>query len=168
MPDQEEQVETRELIEEIVNENPQEEPIENEDYRLTNVGQQVKPIADVKPKAKSKAKAKPKAKVKIIKETVIETVIEPVEPEPVIEEVRGADGTPTERGNTPFVKPQVDKLKEIVKCPDCNVSMSQHTLKYIHKKGDIVKQLLKKQLLNQNRKSQHNHLYCKSNQHQII
>ena len=102
MSDQEEQVETRELIEEIANENPQEEePIEE-------------PIEEVKPKAKPKTKAK--AKVKIIKEPVIETVIEP---EPVIEE-----------------KPQnVAKWKEIVKCPDCNVSMSQHTLKYIHKKG---------------------------------
>ena len=142
---------TRELIEEIVNDgNPQEEvkdePVENEDYMLRNVPQQ---IEEVKPKAKSKAKAKATATVKIIKEPVIETVIEP---EPVIEE-----------------KPQkVDKLKETVKCPDCGVSMSQHTLKYIHKKGDIVKQLLKKQLLNQNRKSQHHHLDYKSHQHQII
>ena len=110
MSDQEEQVETRELIEEIVNENPQEEePIEE-------------PIEEVKPKAKPKTKAK--AKVKIIKEPVIETVIETViEPEPVIEE-----------------KPQkVDKLKEAVKCPDCGVSMSQHTLKYIHKKRGYCK-----------------------------
>ena len=125
MSDQEEQVETRELIEEIVNENPQEEPIEEPIEE---------PLEEEKTKAKPKAKAKAKAKVKIIKETVIETVLEP---EPVIEE-----------------KPQrIDKLKESVKCPDCGVSMSQHTLKYIHKKKDIVKQLLKKQLLNQNRKS---------------
>ena len=76
------------------------------------------PIEEVKPKAKPKTKAK--AKVKIIKEPVIETVIEP---EPVIEE-----------------KPQkVDKLKETVKCPDCGVSMSQHTLKYIHKKRGYCK-----------------------------
>ena len=111
MSDQEEQVETRELIEEIVNENPQEDPIKEPIEEL---------IEEVKPKAKPKTKAKAKAKVKIIKEPVIETVIEP---EPVIEE-----------------KPQkVDKLKETVKCPDCGVSMSQHTLKYIHKKRGYCK-----------------------------
>ena len=122
--EEEEQVETRELIEEIVNENPQEDPIEEvggvEDTPTERGGAPFvpieEPIEEVKPKAKPKTKAKAKAKVKIIKEPVIETVIEPTEPEPVIEE-----------------KPQkVDKLKETVKCPDCGVSMSQHTLKYIH------------------------------------
>ena len=83
---------------------------------IVNENPQEEPIEEVKPKAKPKTKAKAKAKVKIIKEPVIETVIEPTEPEPVIEE-----------------KPQkVNKLKETVKCPDCGVSMSQHTLKYIH------------------------------------
>ena len=111
MSDQEEQVETRELIEEIVNENPQEDPIKEPIEE---------PIEEVKPKAKPKTKAKAKAKVKIIKEPVIETVIEP---EPVVEEKTQ----------------KIDKLKETVKCPDCGVSMSQHTLKYIHKKRGYCK-----------------------------
>ena len=114
MSEEEEQPETRELIEEIVNENQREEPIE-EPLETAQEEEQ--------PKAKSKAKAKPKAKVKIIKEPV-EPVIEPVEP--VVE-----------------VKPQqVDKLKEAGKCPDCNVSMSQHILKYIHKQRGYCKAIV--------------------------
>ena len=140
-----EEEETREQIDEIIKED-----------EIVNENSQEEAIEEVKPKAKVKATAEPKAKVTIIKEPV-EPVIEPIEAEPVVED-----------------KPQkIDKLKETVKCPDCNVSMSQHTLKYIHKKGDIVKQLLKKQskhlkgvALNQNRKSQHHHLDYKSNQHQ--
>ena len=55
-------------------------------------------------------------------------VVEPVEPiveEPVVEE-----------------KPapvKVDKLKEIVKCPGCNMDMTVHTLKYIHKRRGFCK-----------------------------
>ena len=30
-------------------------------------------------------------------------------------------------------------LKEIVKCPDCNLEMTQHTLKYIHKQRGFCK-----------------------------
>ena len=35
--------------------------------------------------------------------------------------------------------PKKDKLKQIVKCPDCNMDMTQHTLKYIHKRRGFCK-----------------------------
>jgi 2,3-bisphosphoglycerate-independent phosphoglycerate mutase len=34
---------------------------------------------------------------------------------------------------------KIDKLKEIVACPDCNMSMTVHTLKYIHKRRGFCK-----------------------------
>ena len=34
---------------------------------------------------------------------------------------------------------KVDKLKRIVKCADCNMDMTLHTLKYIHKKRCFCK-----------------------------
>ena len=34
---------------------------------------------------------------------------------------------------------QVDKLKDIVKCPDCSMDMTVHTLKYIHKRRGFCK-----------------------------
>ena len=34
---------------------------------------------------------------------------------------------------------KVDKLKQIVKCPDCNMDMAQHTLKCIHKRRGFCK-----------------------------
>jgi len=34
---------------------------------------------------------------------------------------------------------KIDKLKEIVKCPDCNMDMTVHTLKYIHKRRGFCK-----------------------------
>ena len=37
----------------------------------------------------------------------------------------------------------------MVNCPDCNLSMTQHTLKYIHKKEDIVEEHFKKKLKKQ-------------------
>ena len=74
-----------------------------------------------KPKAKAKSRAKPK--IKIVKESV-----EPVEP--VIEE------TIVEVVEKPK---KVDKLKEIVKCPDCHMDMTVHTLKYIHKRRGFCK-----------------------------
>ena len=70
---------------------------------------------EVKPKPKSKSRAKPN--IKIVKEPVVEPIVEE-KPEPVVEE-----------------KPapvKVDRLKQIVKCPDCHMDMTQHTLKYIH------------------------------------
>ena len=57
-----------------------------------------------------------------------EPVVEPVEPiveEPIVVE-----------------KPapvKVDKLKEIVKCPDCDMDMTVHILKYIHKRRGFCK-----------------------------
>ena len=33
----------------------------------------------------------------------------------------------------------VDILKQIVKCTDCNMDMAQHTLKYIHKRRGFCK-----------------------------
>ena len=101
--------ETRDEIEAIVNN----EEIVNEDVKEEIV-------KEIKPKAKRASRAK----VKIVKESV-----EPVEPviekpvEPVIEE-----------------KPKkIDKLKEIVACPDCNMDMTVHTLKYIHKRRGFCK-----------------------------
>ena len=76
-----------------------------------------------KPKAKAKSRAKPK--VKIVKESVEPVVTIVDEVEPVVEVVE---------------KPKkVDKLKEIVKCPDCNMDMTVHTLKYIHKRRGFCK-----------------------------
>ena len=34
---------------------------------------------------------------------------------------------------------KVDELKQIVKCPDCNMDMAQHTLKYIHERRGFCK-----------------------------
>ena len=113
---------TREQIEEIVNNN-NEETVNEEP--ITEIQEEV-----IKPKAKAKSRAK--AKVKIVKEPV-----EPVVEEPVVVEEK------------PEPK-KVDKLKEIVKCPDCNMDMTVHTLKYIHKrrgfcKADIKAEVVPKQ-----------------------
>ena len=101
--------ETRDEIEAIVNNDE----IVNEDVKEEIV-------KEIKPKAKRASRAK----VKIVKESV-----EPVEPviekpvEPVIEE-----------------KPKkIDKLKEIVECPDCKMKLTVHTLKYIHKRRGFCK-----------------------------
>ena len=34
---------------------------------------------------------------------------------------------------------KVDKLKQFVKCPDCSMDMTVHTLKYIHKRRGFCK-----------------------------
>ena len=34
---------------------------------------------------------------------------------------------------------KVDKLKQIVKCPGCNMDMTVHTLRYIHKRRGFCK-----------------------------
>ena len=108
---------TREQIEEIV--NNVDEPVKEE------IKEEVKKEED-KPKAKPRAsRAKPK-QIKIVKESVVEVVEE--KPEPVVEVVE--------------VKPEpvkVDKLKQIVKCPDCKMDMTVHTLKYIHKRRGFCK-----------------------------
>ena len=77
--------------------------INNEEPVKEEIKEEVKPII--------KAKSRAKPKIKITKE--------PVEPVvTVIEEV--------------VEKPKkVDKLKEIVKCPDCHMAMTVHTLKSV-------------------------------------
>ena len=113
--------ETREQIEEIINNN-NEEPIKEEVKQEEPIKEEVK--QEIKPKSKAKSKAKPK-QIKITKEPVepVQKIEEPVVEEPVVEE-----------------KPKkIDKLKEIVKCPDCTMSMTQHTLKYIHKRRGFCK-----------------------------
>jgi hypothetical protein len=136
--------ETREQIEEIINNN-NEEPIKEEVKQEEPIKEEVK--QEIKPKTKAKSKAKPK-QIKITKE--------PVEPVQKIEEYEGVSRDPPDgRGKAPSSpvveepvveepvveeKPKkIDKLKEIVKCPDCNLEMTQHTLKYIHKRRGFCK-----------------------------
>jgi len=76
-------------------------------------------IEEVKPKSKPKSRAKPK--VKITKEPVEPIVVE----EAIVEVVEPPK--------------KVDKLKEIVECPDCKMKMTVHTLKYIHKRRGFCK-----------------------------
>ena len=78
---------------------------------------------EVKPKPKPKARAR--AKIKIVKEPVVEPVVEVVEEKPK----------------------KIDKLKEIVKCPDCNMDMTVHTLKYIHKRRGFCKADIKPEVV---------------------
>ena len=106
--------ETRDDIIEVIN---NEEPVK-EAVCETVIEEEVKE-EEIKPKAKAKSKSRAKPKIKIVKES-----IEPVEPI-VVEE------------KPPPVK--VDKLKQIVKCPDCKMDMTQHTLKYIHKRRGFCK-----------------------------
>ena len=79
---------------------------------------------EVKPKPKPKARAK--AKIKIVKEPVVE-VVEVVEEKPK----------------------KIDKLKEIAKCPDCNMDMTVHTLKYIHKRRGFCKAEVKPEVVSE-------------------
>ena len=75
---------------------------------------------EIKPKAKPRpSRAKPK--VKISKEPVEPIVVE----EAIVEVVEPPK--------------KVDKLKEIVECPDCKMKMTVHTLKYIHKRRGFCK-----------------------------
>jgi hypothetical protein len=112
--------ETRDEIIDIV--NNEEAPVK-EEIKEEPVKQE-----EIKPKAKRASRAK----VKIVKESV-----EPVEPivkesvEPVVEVVEPVIEEKPE--------PKVDKLKSIVQCPDCLLSMTQHTLKYIHKRRGFCK-----------------------------
>ena len=102
--------ETREEIVEIIDNN--EEPVQEE----------IKEEEIPKPKAKAKS-SRAKPKIKITKEPV--EPVEPVIEEAIVEVVE---------------KPKkVDKLKEIVKCPDCHMDMTVHTLKYIHKRRGFCK-----------------------------
>ena len=111
--------EPREEIEEIIN---NEEPI-NEAVIETIIEEEEE---EVKPTPKSKPKANNKAKptIKITKEPV-EEAIQNNEEEPIVDE----KPTPV----------KVDKSKQIVKCPGCNMEMTQHTSKYIHKRRGFCK-----------------------------
>ena len=70
------------------------------------------------------ATTKAKPNIKITKEAVEEPV-QQIEEEPLIEE----QPAPV----------KVDKSKKIVQCPDCGLSMTQHTLLYIHKRRGFCK-----------------------------
>ena len=112
--------ETRDEIEAIVN---NEEIVQEEIVKEEIVKEEIKEEPVKQEEIKPKAKRASRAKVKIVKESV-----EPVEPivvdEPVVEEKP---------------EPKVDKLKSIVQCPDCLLSMTVHTLKYIHKRRGFCK-----------------------------
>jgi len=111
---------TREQIIDIVN---NEEPVNDEPVK-EEVNEEVK---EVKPKAKRASRAK----VKIVKESVVaEPVVEVVEEKPVEPVIEKPE-------------PKVDKLKSIVQCPDCLLSMTVHTLKYIHKRRGFCKAVVK-------------------------
>ena len=108
---------TREQIIDIVN---NEEPV-NEDVK-EEIKEEI-----VKEEIKPKAKRASRAKVKIVKESVVaEPVVEVVEEKPVEPVIEKPE-------------PKVDKLKSIVQCPDCLLSMTVHTLKYIHKRRNFCK-----------------------------
>ena len=111
--------ESREEIEKIVN-NSEEESIKEEEVKEEEVKEEIKEEELPKEKPKSKAKAKAKPKIKIVKEAV-ESVVEKIEEK---EEEQPK---------------KVDKLKQIVKCPDCGLDMTAHTLKYIHKRRGFCK-----------------------------
>ena len=92
--------ESREQIEDIAN---NEEPVKEA---------VIEPIIEeeeVKPKPKPKARSRAIPNIKITKEPVEPVIEEPVEP--IVEE-----------------QPKtIDKLKQTVKCPDCNMDMTVHT-----------------------------------------
>jgi hypothetical protein len=112
---------TREQIIDIVN---NEEPV-NEDVK-EEIKEEI-----VKEEIKPKAKRASRAKVKIVKESVVaEPVVEVVEEKPVEPVIEKPE-------------PKVDKLKSIVQCPDCLLSMTAHTLKYIHKRRGFCKAVVK-------------------------
>ena len=128
--------ETREEIIDIVNniEEPvKEEPVKEEPVKEEPVKEEIK--EEVKPKAKRASRAKPK--VKIVKESVepVEPVVVEEKPEPVVEVVEVVEEKPK----------KIDKLKTIVQCPDCGLSMTQHTLLYIHKRRNFCKAVTKEE-----------------------
>ena len=101
----------RDEIEEIA---INDEPVDS--VQETVIEEEAKPV-----KAKPEAKAQPKTKI----------TKEPIEP---IEHIK-------EEEHEPIVeeKPKkINKNKQTVKCPDCNLSMTQHTLKYIHEKRKLL------------------------------
>uniref|UniRef100_UPI00404A3413 hypothetical protein n=1 Tax=Flavobacterium sp. TaxID=239 RepID=UPI00404A3413 len=119
---------TRKQIIDIVNDEPvNDEPV-NDEALKEEIKEEI-----VKPKPKRASRAKPK-QIKIIKESV-----EPVEPvEPIVKE----SVEPVEPVVEPVIEEQpkkVDKLKQIVECPDCHMKLTVHTLKYIHKRRGFCK-----------------------------
>ena len=98
--------EFREEVEEIIN---------NEETIKEAVIETIIEEEEVKPKPKPKAKSRAKPKIRITKEPVVE---EPIIEEPLVEE--------------PEQPKNIDQLNKIVQCPDCGLSMTQHTLLYIH------------------------------------
>ena len=110
---------TRDYIIEIINnvEEPVQEPINEE------IKEEIKE-EEIKPKAKPKSKPRAKPNIKTVKESIVEEPAVEEKPEPIVVE------EPPEK---------IDKLKEIVKCPDCKMDMTQHTLKYIHKRRGFCK-----------------------------
>ena len=68
-----------------------------------------------------------------MKEPVVEPVVEPIVEEPIVVEEKPEPIVVEEPPK------QIHKLKEIVKCPDCNMDMTVHTLKYIHKRRGFCK-----------------------------
>ena len=87
---------------------------------------------EVKPKAKAKSRDKPT--IKITKEPV----------EPVVTAIAEAPQAIVGVVEKPK---KVDKLKEIVKCPDCHMAMTVHTLKYIHKRRGFCKAGIKAEVV---------------------
>ena len=81
--------------------------------------EEVKP----KPKPKAKSRARTKPTIKITKESA--EPVEPINEEPIIEE--------------PEQLKKIYKLKKIVQCPGCGLSMTQHTLLHIHKRRGFCK-----------------------------
>ena len=120
---------TREQIIDIVNnEEPVKEEIKEEVKEI--VKEEIKEEI-VKEEVKEKPKRASRAKVKIVKESVVaEPVVEVVEEKPVEPVIEKPE-------------PKVDKLKSIVQCPDCLLSMTVHTLKYIHKRRGFCKAVVK-------------------------
>ena len=130
--------ETRDQIEEIIN---NEEPV-NEAVIETIIEEETIP----KPTPKAKSRAKPK--IRITKEPVepVESIIEEpivdnksrakpkikITKEPVVEEIEPVVQEPEQ-------PKKIYKLKQIAKCPDCNMDMTVHTLKYIHKRHGFCK-----------------------------
>ena len=119
---------TRDEIEEIVNDEPAvQEPVQEAVIETMLEEEEAKPV-----KAKPKAK---KPKTKITKEPV----------EPIKDNIIKEPGPITEVEEKPK---KIYKNKQMVNCQDCNLKMTQHTLKYIRKKEDIVKEHFKKKLKN--------------------
>ena len=114
---------------------------------------------EIKPKAKAKPKSRAKPNIKIVNESV-----EPVEP--IVEEkpVEPMVGKPVEEQPAPV---KVDKLKKIVQCPDCGLSMTQHTLLYIHKRRGFCKAAVKEEP-EQKHQNQYQYQYQNQRLHKIL